>query len=254
MASRTSQTKRQQIEAAALAILEQHPHGVGYAELKSLIQQAHPGAFNAHTVDGTIWNLDRKYPDRVAKPERGLFILQQFRETAGPGGDDRNRGVKPAEEVFYQPLAHWLETMEEVTRAIALGGNAFQDKWGTPDVIGVRESRRSDIIQMPTEIVSAEIKTDAKELITAFGQACAYQVFSHKVWLVIPASSKDIPRVDSLCQIFGLGLVTFDVASANDPNFQMRERPLKHDPDWFYVNQHLKVIEERLFGGQVRGR
>jgi len=254
VASRPSQTKRQQIEAAALTILEENPQGVAYADLKNLIQQAHPGVFNAHTVDGTIWNLDRKFPDRIANPERGLFILQRFREAAGPGGEESPRSLKPAEVAFYQPLARWLEAMEEVTRAIALGGNAFQDKWGTPDVIGVRESRRSDIIQMPTEIVSADIKTDAKELITAFGQACAYQLFSHKVWLVIPASSKDLSRVDSLCQIFGIGLVTFDGTSAEDPKFQMQERPVKHEPDWFYVNQHLKVIEERLFGGQMRRR
>lgn len=29
---------------------------------------------------------------------------------------------------------------------------------GTPDVVGVRESKRSDIIQFPTEIVVGEIK------------------------------------------------------------------------------------------------
>ncbi len=254
MASRTSQTKRQQIEAAALIILEEHLQGVGYADLKNLIQEAHPGVFNAHTVDGTIWNLDRKYPDRIAKPERGLFILQRFLETEAPHGDTKPRLGKLSEDAFYSPFARWLETMDEVTRAIALGGNAFQDKWGTPDVIGVRESQRSDIIQMPTEIVSAEVKTDSREFVTAFGQACAYQVFSHKVWLVIPDKSKDIPRVDSLCQIFGIGLVTFDESSSEDPKFQMRERPLKHDPDWFYVNQHLKVIEGRLFGGHMRGR
>jgi len=112
VASRTSQTKRQQIEAAPLGILEQHPHGVGYAELESLIQQAHPGAFNAHTADGTMWNLDRKYPDRVAKPERGLFILQQFRETAGPGGEDKNRGGWEHDELRREveadtPLGRW---------------------------------------------------------------------------------------------------------------------------------------------------
>ena len=45
---------------------------------------------------------------------------------------------------------------DRCTRAIPLGGNLFRDKWGTPDVIGKRESRISDIVKMPTEIVSAE--------------------------------------------------------------------------------------------------
>lgn len=44
-----------------------------------------------------------------------------------------------------------------------------KDKWGTPDVIGKRESRRSDIVKAPTEIISAEIKLDTRDLITAFG-------------------------------------------------------------------------------------
>jgi hypothetical protein len=32
-----------------------------------------------------------------------------------------------------------------------LGGSRFKDKWGTPDVIGIREPKKSDIIQYPTE-------------------------------------------------------------------------------------------------------
>jgi hypothetical protein len=56
-------------------------------------------------------------------------------------------------------------------KAIPVGGNLFRDKWGTPDVIGVREPRKSDIIKFPTEIVSAEVKLDPAGLITAFGQA-----------------------------------------------------------------------------------
>jgi hypothetical protein len=33
---------------------------------------------------------------------------------------------------------------------------------------------------MPTEIVSAESKTDTTQLVTAFGQTCAYKLFSQK--------------------------------------------------------------------------
>ena len=53
--------------------------------------------------------------------------------------------------------------LEECTKAIPLGGNKFKDKWGTPDVIGIRKSKAGDILQMPTEIVSAEIKLDAAQ-------------------------------------------------------------------------------------------
>jgi hypothetical protein len=86
--------------------------------------------------------------------------------------------TKLKEEDFYQPFADWLvNEMEECTKAIALGNKTFKDKWGTPDVVGKREQKKTDIVQAPTEIVSAEIKYDTDQLITAFGQACAYKLF-----------------------------------------------------------------------------
>lgn len=116
------------------------------------------------------------------------------------------------EEDFYAPFANWLKNKaDDVTHAIPLGDNKFKDKWGTPDVIGKRVYMRSDIIKDPTEIVFAEIKTETFQLVTAFGQACAYKLFSRRVYLVIPhqAQKEEISRLDSLCQIFGIGLVTF---------------------------------------------
>jgi len=128
--------------------------------------------------------------------------------------------------------------------------NKFRDKWGTPDVIGKREPRRSDIIKTPTEIVSAEIKADTRDLITAFGQACVYKLFSHKSYIVIPKNSSqdDISKLDALCLIFGIGLVLFDNSNPNDPQFEIRVRPLKHEPDMFYVNKYMKLIEKELWG------
>ncbi len=130
-----------------------------------------------------------------------------------------------------------------------MGGNRFRDKWGTPDVIGKRESKRSDILQAPTEIVSAEIKTDASQLVTAFGQACAYRLFSHKSYLVVPEASPqdEVARLDALCQVFGIGLILFDASSPQAPNFNIRVRALKQDPEMFYVNKYMKLIEADMF-------
>jgi len=130
-----------------------------------------------------------------------------------------------------------------------LGGNRFRDKWGTPDVIGKRESRRSDILQAPTEIVSAEIKTDVLQLVTAFGQACSYCLSSHKSYLVVPDSSPqdEIGRLDALCQVFGIGLILFNPSSPENPNFDIRMRARKQDPDMFYTNKYLKLVEKDLF-------
>lgn len=52
-----------------------------------------------------------------------------------------------------------------------------------------------DPIKAHPEIVSVEIKTDTNQLITAFGQACAYKLFSHKVYLVIPNAEQDVGRI-----------------------------------------------------------
>ena len=105
------------------------------------------------------------------------------------------------------------------------------------------------MIKGPTEIVSAEIKTDTGQLITAFGQACAYKLFSHKAYLVIPVQAADdeVSRLDALCQIFGIGLVTFDVLKKDEPDFRILVRPSRHEPDLFYTNKYMAKIEKDLF-------
>ncbi|MCX6885444.1 MAG: hypothetical protein NTX27_10415 [Verrucomicrobia bacterium] len=241
-------TKR--IKAEALDLLDHFPKGLRYSELHAKISAADP-AFKANTINGSIWNLDVLFPDKVYKPSKGLFRLLKYKPAdaeataPAPAATTRIR-----EEDFYAPFADWLTNeLEDATLAIPLGGNKFKDKWGTPDVLGKRESRRSDIIKGTTEIVAAEIKTDALQLITAFGQACAYRIFSNKVYLVVPgkSSDEDLDRLDSLCQIFGIGLVTFDATAPANPDFRIMTRAARHDPDLFYTNKYMALIEKELF-------
>jgi hypothetical protein len=206
-----------------------------------------------NTIHGNVWNLEARYPDEVYKPAKGVFRHADFAEKdlIVGGKKDVTKQKRLAEEDFYQPFADWLVSeSEDCTKAVPLGRNKFRDKWGTPDVIGKRESLPSDIIKAPTEIVSAEIKADTRDLITAFGQACSYRLFSHKSYIVVPkdSSQDDISRIDALCMIFGIGLVLFDSADANAPQFQMKVRPFRQEPDIFYVNKYLKLIERELFG------
>ncbi len=159
-------------------------------------------------------------------------------------------GGKIIEDDFYKPVADYLRgELDECTRAIPLGGKRFQDKWGTPDVIGILEPPRSAIIKPPTEIVTAEVKINTSDLVTAFGQACAYKVFSHKVYLAIPKKSdrKDLDKLDALCNIFGIGLILFDHNNPRAPGFEIRVRATKQDPDMFYVNYYMKYVEKELF-------
>jgi len=242
-------TKREKITLKAIEIIKNNPDGIRYSELVRQIHQEFPD-IPVNTIHGTIWNLDSRMYSKVYKPARGLFRHTTFRDKEITKIEQKVTKETIKEEDFYQPFANWLvNELEECTKAIPLGGNKFKDKWGTPDVIGKREPRRSDIIKTPTEIVSAEIKADNKDLITAFGQACSYKLFSHKSYIVIPKNSSqdDIARIDALCLIFGIGLILFDNGNTNDPQFEIRVRPIKHEPDMFYVNKYMKIIEKELF-------
>lgn len=240
------------IIARAFEVLESHPEGLRYSDLVRRIIQL-DSSFKQNTVHGNVWNLDQEYPDRVYKPSRGLFRLTKFRAVDSDQLKEDlvpKQGRRFKEEEFYAPFADWLvNEMEECTKAIPLGGNKFRDKWGTPDVLGKRESKRSDIIQAPVEIVSAEIKPDVSQLVTAFGQACAYCLFSHKVYLVVSDKSPDdeVARLDALCQVFGLGFVLFDSDNPSDPRFTIRSRPRHQQPDLFYANRYMRLIEAELF-------
>jgi hypothetical protein len=245
-------TRREKVIPKAVEILKSNPNGVRYSDLVRKIREKFP-EIPVGTIHGTVWQLDTLVPNEVYKPARGLFRHVVFREKEI---SEEERKLPPEiekikEEDFYEPFANWLvNELEECTKAIPFGGNRFRDKWGTPDVIGKREPRRSDIVKTPTEIVSTEIKSDTKDLITAFGQACSYKLFSHKSYIVVPKNSSqdDISKLDALCLIFGIGLVLFDNSNVNEPQFEIRARPLKHEPDMFFVNKYMKLIEKELFG------
>jgi len=243
-------TKREQIISKVIDLLKENPQGLRYSEIVRRIKELLP-EIPINTIHGTVWDIDVQKSNEIYKPDRGLFRHVSFR-----GKDEKimgsiateKKGIK--EQDFYRSFADYLVgELGDCTKAIPLGGNKFKDKWGTPDVIGKNESSRSDIIKHETEIVSAEIKIDDSGLITAFGQACAYKSFSHKVYIVIPKSSseEDKARIESLCLIFGIGLILFDSSNKESPDFEIRVRPFKHEPDTIYLNKYLKLIESELF-------
>jgi hypothetical protein len=245
-------TKRDKIKQRALEILNTNPDGVRYSSLVHQIMQENP-EYPHGTVTGSIWNLDVTMSDRVIKAARGLFKLKEFSDVSipvEPTSVNVEIASKIREEDFYESFAEWITNeLEECTKAIALGGSKFKDKWGTPDVIGINKAKESDIIKFPTEVISVEIKTDTIGLITAFGQACSYKIFSHKSYIVVPKQSlqEDIDRLDSLAMIFGIGLILFNNTDKENPNYEIRVRALKHNPDMFYLNKYIKLIADDLF-------
>ena len=244
-------TQKEQILSKAVEFLVKEPDGLRCSELLRLMRQEFPDIKEA-SFHWTIPNLPVDRPKEIYKPARGLFRHIKFRETEVESDIAAAEPTKKkaGENEFYRSFAEYIvDELEECTKAIPLGGNCFKDKWGTPDVIGVLRPRQSDILQFPAEIVSAEVKTDASALITAFGQACSYRLFSHKVYLVIPtsASESDLARLDALCRVFGLGFILFDSQNPEEPNYQIRVRATKHEPDMFYANRNLKAVEDELF-------
>jgi len=245
-------TRKEKIVEKALELLEGNPDGLRYSVLVKEVSKAMPEV-PVNTIHGTVWDLEVQLSSKIYKPSRGLYRLVKFKPEDVVSGTleppvPKTKYIK--EEDFYNLFADWLvNEIEDCTKAMALGGNKFKDKWGTPDVIGKNESKRSDIIPGPIEIVSAEIKTDANQLITAFGQTCSYRLFSHKVYLVVPRNSPqdDIARLDSLCMVFGIGLILFNPENAENPEFEIRVRAIKHDADMYYVNKNMKLIEKELF-------
>lgn len=62
-----------QIEEIAFRLLEESPEGIKWSELNARIEKLNP-SFHPKTINGTLWKLTQKYPDRVSKVN-GLFRL-----------------------------------------------------------------------------------------------------------------------------------------------------------------------------------
>lgn len=69
------------IYAKAFELLEAHPKGLRWSELLKKIKESDP-TFHPKTVNGCVWKLVEKFPDKVYKPSKGLFRLVKFKSAA----------------------------------------------------------------------------------------------------------------------------------------------------------------------------
>ena len=115
------------IRRQAIEIIRDSPGGMRYSDLA---RQIHNGdsSLNLATIEAAIWNLDTLF-DEVEKPSRGLFRMVG---TAVVGYDvPTTSSPRHTEDAFYKPFADWLKNdLEDVTKAIPLGGQRFKDKVG----------------------------------------------------------------------------------------------------------------------------
>lgn len=234
------------IRNKAVELLKNNPGGLRYSELMRELHNIFPDV-PLKSIPATLWNLNVTRSKEVFKPTRGLFKYRFSDE--GEISEIIEKPPPMLQEVdFYEPFANWLKSdLGECSEAIALGGNYLGKKWGTPDVIGIYKPSTRDVIKFQTEIISAEIKINPSEPVTAFGQAIAYRLFSSKVYLVEPSSMipEDQDRIEALCILFGVGLILFDL-NPESPNFRIRVRAQRYNPDMFYVNE----FADKLFNAR----
>ncbi|MDR0322725.1 MAG: hypothetical protein LBI28_14620 [Treponema sp.] len=269
-------TKQKDIDDFLFKKLDEYKHGLKWIDLYSLIKDEYPDMKNEIIYNG-INDFYTNNTSKVYKPEKGLYKLVKNNEVIFSSVDPdvfekddlsfnkvKEEGIKEEdfeeedfkeedikekklkEEDFYKSFVAWLKGKEECTKAKVLGGKAFGDKWGTPDIVGVSKSLPTDIIKKEIEITSVEVKYSPYELITAFGQACSYKLFSHKVYIVIPKQSnkEEIARLDSLCLLFGIGLVLFDNTNPDLRKYELKNRAQKGTPDIDYLNKNIEKAKD----------
>ena len=232
-------TIREKIIALCIKALSENPSGLRFAELAQYVKTHLDPEIKRGNIPANLVKMVEFSGGQIKKVDKGFYQLSEIEIkeiTTAP------ISIKVRESDFYEKFADYLvNDLEDCTKAIDLGGASFGDKWATPDVIGVLRSKPSDTFKFEPEIVAAEIKISTNDLITALGQACSYRLFAHRTYIVIPkqAQKNDIDRLDSLCLIFGIGLILFDVSNPETPSFQVKTRASTHKPDMFYLNHYL---------------
>jgi hypothetical protein len=247
------ETNREQIRSKALEILGHEPDGLRHTDLVDRIKVELP-RLKRNTISTYVQNLEKLTNKEIYRPERGLFLLKSspkaLEEASAELKTSEEREEEEEESRFYDSFGDYLKNeLVECTRVMSVGGKKFQDKWGTPDVVGI--FRVPALVKSDTIIVSAEIKVkvNAPKLVTAFGQACAYKVISHKVYLVIPESvgKENLLRMESLCSVAGIGLILFDSTNPEKPEYAIRLRAVRHEPELYYVNKYMQYLPNDLW-------
>ena len=252
--------------------LKENPGGLSAKKLKMMLyQESQAGGYNSppHSLGALSATFTNEEPAKFGKTrEKGIGVIYYYKDTEQADAEQATEPnvaatspTKRKEEDFYKSFAEYLEyaekdsdddRLDECTKAIGWGGSRSGGKWGTPDVVGIFSPERNAYVQFTDEIVSAEIKTDKspQSLIVAFGQACVYRLFSHKIYLVVPRAGQS-SRLKSLCHLFGLGLVYFDPETENIDSsiYEVELLAQRHSPDMYYVNEFINGdLGKKLYG------
>lgn len=120
-------------------------------------------------------------------------------------------------------------------------------RWGNPDVVLIKKNSKGK----PTEVIVAEVKNtqEIDKLYKGFGQACAYKLFSHVQYLVIPKldEAKTFKHLSKLCYKMGINLVVFtfkgDKKNLNHVQFDLiKGSKFSEPPDEDILEEFLEKL------------
>ena len=231
--------------------------GIRFTDIVQRIVEHSPET-NLNTIRAQVGKLGRVFPESIEKPSRGLYRpIDNADETQDNIAENQQESTTIREEVFYESFANFLTgDLDECSTAVAIGSMRGNGKWGNPDVVGINKPLPHHVIKFEPEIISAEIKVNPNDTVTAFGQAVAYRLFSHKTYLVLPSTVTEVEsaKVLLLCSLYGIGLVYF-ILDPKNPAFSVTLYAQKFVPDMFSLNDFVENIRKskpdeynKLFG------
>lgn len=71
-------TKTGKVYKIIFDILEHSPDGVRWTDLNRMVKEQDP-SLHPKTINGCVWKLIEIYPDKVYKPQKGLFKLSKYK-------------------------------------------------------------------------------------------------------------------------------------------------------------------------------
>jgi len=238
-------SKLDDIRKKAIEILgrPEFKEGIRFANLVRKIAQE--TGDNINTINGSTYNMPNEMSDKIARPQRGLFILRKNLGNIELKESETSDKYSDSfiEEDVYTPARDYLLGRGECTHAVVVGGSSFGKKWGTPDLMGAIRVSSDAIYQPPIELVAVEIKGDKYSPVEALGQAMAYKLFAHRTWLVLPETD-DIDRIEGIAMSANIGLVVFTYKDKQF-SFETLNRPMTGNPDAEEVNNILVTLKEK---------
>ncbi len=239
------------IREKAYEIIKSRKDGIRYSELTAELRKAFPD-YNWNTINAQVAQL-RDHPDYKNKLASVDSVGRIYKAISSENEDNVETTVEvgktPLEKEFYDAFADYLvHDLKECTIAKKYGVSQNKRKWSNPDVVGIYKLSIGSAFKRDPEIVCAEIKTTGTydSLREAFSQAAFYLLFSHKTYIVVPNTSNPeaLDILESLSTAFGIGLVLFDPKNKDNPNFTLRNKAQRHEPDIEYLNDDgLRVIK-----------